>query len=38
MTARNPEGFQSYCIECRRLEKGVQSQTHMNGRTCSSLV
>lgn len=36
--ARNPEGYQSYCIECRRLDKGVQSQTYMNGKTCSSLI
>lgn len=38
VTARNPEGYQSYCIDCRRLDKGVQSQAYMNGKACSSLV
>jgi hypothetical protein len=36
MTARNPDGDQSYCAACRRLKKGVVSQVHTNGKTCSS--
>ncbi len=35
-TARNPDGYQSYCIDCRRLDKGESSQVHQLGRTCSS--
>ncbi len=36
-TARNPEGFQSYCYDCRSLPKGVTSRAHVNGKFCSSL-
>lgn len=38
VTARNPDGFQSYCISCRKLAKGTQSHTYLNGRTCSTLT
>lgn len=37
-TARNPDGYQSYCIDCRSLDKGVPSHVHQNGRMCGSLV
>lgn len=35
-TARNPDGYQSYCSECRTLEKGVASSVYQSGRKCSS--
>lgn len=37
-TPRNPEGDQSYCIDCRRLSKGQMSTAFSRGRKCSSLV
>ncbi|EIN4364722.1 hypothetical protein P7M77_23665 [Vibrio parahaemolyticus] len=37
-TARNPDGYQSYCIDCRRLAKGVASNVYRNGRICSGLI
>lgn len=37
-TAKNPDGDQSYCIDCRKLKKGVPSHVSENGRVCSSLV
>ena len=37
-TARNPNGDQSYCINCRHLDKGVISNSYKNGRICNSLV
>jgi len=37
VTARNPDGNQSYCIECRTLDKGELSTVHSHGRLCSSL-
>jgi len=36
VTARNPDGDQSYCSPCRRLKKGMPSQVFANGRQCSS--
>lgn len=36
-TAKNPDGDQSYCYDCRRLEKDETSRVHLNGRICSSL-
>lgn len=38
VTARNPDGDQSYCYDCRRLDKGIPSGTYLQGRTCNSLV
>ena len=38
VTAENPDGDQSYCIDCRALDKGEVSHTYMNGKLCSSLV
>lgn len=38
VTPNNPEGDQSYCIDCRALEKGEPSTTFRNGRTCSTLI
>ncbi len=35
-TARNPDGDQSYCIDCRHLAKGKASIAFTNGRTCGS--
>lgn len=35
-TNGNPEGFQSYCTDCRKLSKGTPSQVHNRGRLCSS--
>jgi len=37
-TARNPDGYQSYCIDCRHQAKGVASVVYKNGRVCSDLV
>tara|TARA_R110000737_G_scaffold288328_1_gene294859 strand:+ start:974 stop:1255 length:282 start_codon:yes stop_codon:yes gene_type:complete len=37
ITAKNPDGYQSYCISCRRLTKGESSHNYTNGRACSSL-
>ena len=36
-TAKNPEGFQSYCCDCRTLPKGNISRAYQNGRTCQTL-
>lgn len=36
-TARNPDGYQSYCYDCRGLKKEQMSYVYQNGRTCSSL-
>lgn len=36
-TARNPDGYQSYCVDCRNLNKGVTSFVYQSGRVCSSL-
>ena len=38
VTARNQEGHQSYCINCRRLDKGEPSESYMNGKICSDLI
>ena len=38
MTAKNPDGNQSYCIHCRALAKGLPSTTHTNGRICSTFT
>ncbi|WP_318436252.1 hypothetical protein [Photobacterium leiognathi] len=37
-TAKNPDGYQSYCADCRRLEKGVTSKSYQLGRRCSDLI
>jgi hypothetical protein len=37
ITKKNPHGDQSYCINCRALDKGTPSQNHMNGKLCSTL-
>lgn len=37
VTGRNPHGDQSYCVDCRTLDKGLPSTVHLNGRVCSSL-
>ena len=36
-TAKNPDGYQSYCSDCRGLEKGEISHVYSSGRVCSSL-
>ena len=36
-TKKNPDGYQSYCYDCRRLDKGVISPVYKSGRACSSL-
>lgn len=38
VTKRNPDGDQSYCIECRALDKGVVSKVYSSGRLCSTLA
>lgn len=38
VTARNPDGDQSYCVDCRHLRRKAASQTFMNGKQCSDLV
>jgi hypothetical protein len=38
ITAKNPDGDQSYCTSCRMLATGESSLNYKNGRTCSSLV
>lgn len=35
-TARNPDGYQSYCYDCRSLKKGQISHVYQNGRVCGS--
>ena len=36
-SSQNPDGFQSYCIDCRHLPKGTESKNSHNGRLCSTL-
>ncbi|MFQ6370452.1 hypothetical protein [Shewanella sp. YIC-542] len=36
-SARNPEGYQSYCYDCRSLTKGEVSRVYLAGSVCSSL-
>jgi len=36
-SAKNPDGYQSYCYECRSLEKGESSRVFQNGQLCSTL-
>jgi hypothetical protein len=38
VTAKNPNGHQSYCISCRKLKKGMPSTAYTRGALCSSLV
>jgi len=38
VTARNPHGHQSYCIDCRALKKGVPSSAYVRGILCKNLV
>ncbi|TMO84205.1 hypothetical protein CWC15_11400 [Pseudoalteromonas spongiae] len=38
ITKRNPEGYQSYCISCRKLDKGAKSVSYASGKKCSELV
>ncbi|MCS6124834.1 hypothetical protein [Shewanella baltica] len=38
ITAKNPNGHQSYCKECRGLARGVASNAYIRGVLCSSLV
>lgn len=35
-TAKNPDGYQSYCCDCRTLAKGKSSRVYKNGKVCSS--
>ncbi|MFM2486065.1 hypothetical protein [Celerinatantimonas yamalensis] len=36
-SAKNPHGAQSYCIDCRALNKGVKSRTFQDGVLCREL-
>ncbi|MDH5935049.1 hypothetical protein AB4584_24230 [Vibrio splendidus] len=36
VSARNPDGDQSYCIDCRALDKGEPSKVSDRGNVCSS--
>jgi len=38
VTAKNPDGNQSYCIDCRKLKKGVASSGFTRGTLCKDLV
>lgn len=38
VTARNPNGDQSYCKACRALSKGTMSNNYNKGVLCSNLV
>ena len=38
VTAKNPDGDQSYCIDCRKLEKGELSNNYRIGKSCKTLV
>ncbi|MFT5759654.1 MAG: hypothetical protein ACI9LM_004421 [Alteromonadaceae bacterium] len=38
VTAKNPDGDQSYCNDCRRLDKGELSHTYKKGKSCQTLV
>ena len=37
VSKKNPDGYQSYCYDCRKLDKGVMSHTYKSGRVCSDL-
>lgn len=37
VTAKNPDGNQSFCIDCRKLDRGLPSTTVSKGRICNSL-
>lgn len=36
--SKNPNGYQSYCLECRKLEHGKPSINYQLGQSCSSLI
>ncbi|MCG9714034.1 hypothetical protein L1D29_14515 [Shewanella insulae] len=36
VSAKNPDGHQSYCNYCRGLDRGQDSTVHFNGRLCST--
>ena len=38
VSARNPNGDQSYCIDCRQLAKGVASKAYRAGVSCQQLT
>ncbi len=39
ISPNNPDGWQSYCNECRHpMNKGLPSKVFQNGRLCSSLI
>ena len=38
VTAKNPNGHQSYCKSCRALSKGSPSISYNSGRLCSTLI
>lgn len=37
VTPRNPDGDQSYCVDCRTLDKGAASRVHSQGTLCRRL-
>lgn len=37
ITRKNPDGDQSYCTDCRALDRGVPSRMFMKGKLCSEL-
>lgn len=38
VTASNPNGYQSYCKECRSLARGLPSRAYTRGTLCGNLV
>jgi hypothetical protein len=38
VSAKNPHGYQSYCINCRSLKKGTPSHAYTRGTLCKNLV
>jgi hypothetical protein len=38
VTAKNPDGHQSYCNDCRSLPKGESSKAYTHGVLCRSFV
>ncbi len=38
ITAKNPDGHQSYCKECRALPRHEPSSNYVNGMLCSNLI
>ncbi len=38
ITKKNPDGYQSYCMDCRALKRGAPSNAYNSGTLCTNLV